>query len=345
MCVNYYLTVLSICPVKVFQTTPLLRKGHTLRSEKLPDLPLDTACVTAVYIEGKVYVCGGRCRDAESGCLVHVYNFDEKKWSTLPTPAPQYRCEAIAFNNQLVLMGGREASSFKITNIINTWTGDCWQNELPAMPVNRLRPGIILYRKYIIAAGGMSEHNRALLSSIDILDTETRQWWTPANFQLPQPMYALSVTTSSSYLYVAAAIVDYDITNNLKTPSNEAWQLPVDVLEDVLTTKGNNERHHWTVIAPTPYNHSTLLKGNTHPLAVGGAMKGNQSGSNATCHICAYDHVRNQWSSVGQLQEPRARCAVVCVNESSFLVCGGYSDTAKDPQPRISSVELLTVHR
>ena len=339
---------MSFCLVKVLQTGPLLHDSPTLLSEKLPELPVQTACTTAVIIDRKVYICGGRCDDAELGRQVYVCSLNEKIWSTLSEPAPQYRCEAIVINNQLVFIGGREASSRKITNMVSTWTGQRWQQDIPAMPTKRIRPGVIMHDKYVIAAGGMSEHNRALLSSIDILDTSTLQWWTSANFQLPQPMYAVDITVCSGHVYVAAAIIDYDITNNEKIPSNKAWQLPVDVLEEVLTVKKNSSlqryRYQWKEIAPTPNNHSTLLKSSIHPVAIGGSVKGDRSGCNSSPNISVYDPEHNQWSTVGQLLEPRARCAVVCVSGSSFLVCGGYSDTAIDPQPRLSSVELLSYH-
>ena len=333
--------------MKVFQTPPLLHDGPTLLSEKLLDLPMQTACATAVVIDRKVYICGGRCDDVESSRQVHVYCLNAKTWSTLSEPAPQYRCEAIAIINQLVLLGGHEASSRKITNMVSTWTGHRWQQDIPAMPTMRMRAGVIVYEKYVIVAGGISEPRRALLSNIDILDTSTLHWWTPMNFQLPQPMYALDLTVCSGHVYVAAAIIGYDIINKVKTPSNKAWQLPVDVLEEVLTVKKNSslQRCQWKEIAPTPKNQSTLLKSSIHPIAVGGSEIGDRSGCNSTCNISVYDPEHDQWSTVGQLLEPRARCAVVYVSESSFLVCGGYSDAFTDPQPRLSSVELLSVHK
>ena len=329
--------------MKVFQTDPLLEKLN-LHSEKLVELPIGTGCATAVIIGRKVYVCGGRCDTVELGRQVHVYCLKEKTWTPLPAPTPQFRCEAIAINNQLVLIGGHEASSEKITNMVSTWTGRDWQQDIPAMPTKRLRPGVIKYDKFIIAAGGMSEHNLILLSTIDILDTSTMHWWTPANFQLPMPMYALNLAVCSSGMYVAAAIIDWNVTSICKVPSNKAWHLPVDVLEETLTPKKEQnivpQQYRWREIAPTPYNHSTLLKSSTHPVAIGGAVGGDRSGCNSNPDISVYNPFHDRWSTVGELLEQRARCTVACVNSSGFLVCGGYSDTVN--QPCISSVELLS---
>ena len=337
--------VYLFCLTKVLQTAPLVRDCFTLCSEdsdSLPDLPILTACATAVIIGRKLYVCGGRCDTVELGRQVHVHCLKEKTWTTLSERAPQYRCEAIEINNQLVLIGGRDPTR-NITNMVSTLTGQGWEQHIPVMPTKRLRPGVIKYDKFIIAAGGMSEHNQILLSSIDILDTVTMHWWMPANFQLPMPMYALDIAVCSSGMYVAAAIIDYDTTTNEKKSSNDAWQLPVGVLEEVLSEKKSApQRYGWVKIAPTPYNHSTLVKSSPHPVAIGGAVRGDQSGCNSTQNISVYDPIGNKWSTVGQLLVPRARCAAVTVSGSSVLVCGGYRDTAKDPQPRISSVELLS---
>jgi len=340
---TYFTCLYLFCLTKVFQTAPRVHDSLTLDSDSLPHLPILTACATAVIIGRKVYVCGGRCDNIERGRQVHVYCLKEKTWTTLSEPAPQYRCEAIEINNQLVLIGGRDATR-NMTNMVSTWTGQHWQQDIPVMPTKRVRPGVIKYDKHVIAAGGMSEHNQILLSSIDILDTVTMQWWTPANFQLPIPMYAQDIAVCSSGMYVAAAIIDYDKSNNKKISSSNAWQLPVGVLEEVLIGQKKHcpQRYGWREIAPTPYSHSTLVKTSPHPVAIGGAEGKDLSGRNSTPNISVYNPNCDKWSTVGQLQVSRARCAAVTVSGSSLLVCGGYSDTAKDPQPRISSVELLS---
>ena len=129
--------LLVICLTKVLQTAPLVHDSLTLDLDSQPDLPILAACATAVIIGRKVYVCGGRCDSVELGRQVHVYCLKKKTWTPLSEPTPQYRCKAIAINNQLVLIGGRDATC-KITNMVSTWTGQCWQQDMPAMPTNRV---------------------------------------------------------------------------------------------------------------------------------------------------------------------------------------------------------------
>ena len=118
-------------------------------------------------------------------------------------------------------------------------------------------------------------------------------------------------------------------------PSNALWQLPVSALENVLTTGGDDTSHQWTAIVPTPYYHSAILKGTAHIVAVAG------DDYKSTSDVCVYYPDTNKWSKVGQLGVPRARCKVVSLSRTSFIVCGGCSDT--DRNTLLTSVEVVHV--
>ena len=264
-----------------------------------------------------------------------MYDLDKATWTKLP-PAPQYNSEAVAVNNRLVLIGGHETSSRTFSNMVSTWTGQGWQQDIPAMPTKRLRPGVTTCGTYVIVAGGRAEDNQTLFNSIDVLNTATLLWSTPANLQLPQPMYSVQITVSATHICVACACITYDATTNTGNLSNSVWQLPVSTLTKVLMGE-DHSAHDWEVIAPTPHCISALLQDTAHPLAVGGHVSGK-----ATSNIAMYDPRSNKWSTVGQLLEPRTRCTVVGLSRHSFLVCGGVSDP-KDRNTRLSSVEVVSV--
>ena len=319
---------------QVFQSSQLLEDRPTLLSVRLPDLPTATAYATAIVIARNVYVCGGLCGDAASARVVQVYDLDKATWTKLP-PTPQYNSEAAAINNQLVLIGGCEASSRTISNMVSTWTGQGWQQDIPAMPTKRTRPGVTTYGTYVIVAGGRAEDDHTLLNSIDVLDTTTCQWSTPANLQLPRPMYLMQITVSATHICVASAAITHNATTNTGTSPKSVWQLPVSTLTKVLMGEDHSP-HDWEVIAPTSYCGSALLQHTTHPLAVGGHDSGK-----ATTNIAVYDPRSNEWSTVGQLLEPRTRCTVVGLSRHSFLVCGGLSDRM-DRNTRLSSIEVVS---
>ena len=250
---------------------------------------------------------------------MQVYDLDKATWTKLP-PAPQYCSQAVAINNQLVLIGGYEASSNTVSNMVSTWTGQGWQQDIPAMPTKRVRPGVTTYGTYVIVAGGIAEDNQTLLNSIDVLDTATCQWSTPSNLQLPQPMFSMQITVSATHICVASADITYDVTTKTGTSSKSVWQLPVSTLTKVLMGEDHSP-HDWEKITPTSctsYYGSALLQHTTHPLAVGGHVS-----CKTTSNIAVYDPRSNKWSTVGQLLEPRAVCTVVGLSRHSFLVCGG----------------------
>ena len=316
----------------MLQTTPVQHNKPSLHSVKLPDLPVATAFATAVIIARNVYVCGGTCGDVTSAQLVQVFDLDMEAWTSLPH-APLYNSQATAINNQLVLIGGQDAISCTITNRSVTWTGQDWQQDLPEMPTKRARPGLTTLDTYVIVAGGLAEDKQTLLSSVDVLNTTTLQWWTPSNLQLPRPMYAMALTISPTNVTVASAIVE-------PIACKSVWQLPVTALQKVLANDDTTPQHvHWTEIEPTPNYLSSLFQSTAYTVAVGGR----DYSTKPTSDLAFYDSHCSRWSIVGQLLTPRMRCTAVSVSAHSFLVLGGYSDAWNPQNTRLSSVELVHV--
>ena len=305
---------------------------------RLPDLPIAASFTTALVIARNVYVCGGGCGDVASAHVVQVYDLDKATWTKLP-PAPQYFSEAAAINNQLILIGGREASSGTVTNMVSTWTGQDWQQDIPAMPTKRFRPGVTTCNTYLMVAGGLAEDKQTLLGSIDVMDTTTRQWYTPANLQLPRPTSTMQMTVSATHICVASAVIAYNASTDMFFSPKIVWELPVNTLSKLLVGEDSGP-HQWTEIAPTPHYWSALLQDTAHPLAVGG----HNDSIKPTTDIAVYDHHSNKWSTVlvGQLLEPRAWCIAVSLSRHSFLVCGGFSDP-RDINTLLSSVEVVSV--
>ena len=321
--------------MQVFQTGQLLEDPPTLHSARLTDLPIATIAATAIVIGRNVYVCGGLCPETKLACVVQAYNLDKEMWTQLP-PAPQYDSEAAAIDNELVLIAGAEASSHMITNMISSWTRQVWQQNIPAMPTKRFRPGVVTYGTYLIVAGGRADDEQTILSSIDVLDTTTRQWQTPANLQLPRPMYEMRITVCATHIYMASATIAFDANTKRRSLSKSVWQLPVSTLEKVL----ENEDHsplQWVETAPSTFYRSTLLQYTAHPLAIGGRF----SSYKPSRSIAVYDPHSNNWSSVGLLLEPRVGCAVVSLSTCSFMVCGGCSDSRNPLSTSLNTVEVV----
>ena len=282
-----------------------------------------------------MYICGGLCPNATLACIVLAYNIDKATWTQLP-PAPQYYSEAAAIDNELVLIAGHEASSGTVTNMVNSWSGQGWEQNIPALPTKRFRPGVMTYGTYVIVAGGLAEDKQTILSSIDVLDTATRQWQTLANLQLPRPMFEIQMKVCATHMYVASARITYDAATNTGTDSKSVWQLPVSTFVKVLENEDRSPLQ-WAETAPTPFYMSTLLQHTAHPLAVGG----DDDSAKPTPNIAVYDPRSNKWSTVGQLLEPRVWCTVVSLSRDTFMVCGGCSYARNLRSTLLNTVERV----
>ena len=306
-----------------------------MQSEKLPDLPIPTCDASAVMINDHIYVFGGLCRrgDVDLARQVQVYDVNSNVWRRLP-PSPQYDCQGLAIDGKLVLIGGFEAASEEITNLVSTWTGQGWQQD-PPMPTKRYRPGVTTYHTFVVVAGGRAKDNRTLLSSIDILNITERQWSALANLQLPQPMYDVKCAIFTAHLCVASAHISYDADTDSRTTLNEVWQLPVTALAG-----DDDTTHQWTTAAPTPYYNSAILQDTAHIVAVGG---NDDISGEPKSDIFVYNPDRDVRSKVGQLGVSCARCAVVSLNRTSFIVFGGCTNTRDPFNTLLPSVEMVHV--
>ena len=295
-----------------------------LHSVKMADLRIPTAHATAVPIGRNVYLAGGLAPDVRSAEIVQVYNIDTGKWSTLP-PAPQYNSEAIAINNNLVLIGGKESSTKKITNMVSTWLveEEKWTQTIPPMSTRRLRPGVLLLKNYLFVFGGGGEDDKTLLDSFEVLDIEENQWSSGRGL-LPRPLYNFKLGIFGDVVILTSAWTT--------TTTTKSWKIPVRVLEDSVTDS-SSQPIQWTPIADTPYYQSSLVTNSEQPVLVGG-FRGGQS----TKDISLY--TSNRWEIVGHLSEPRISPAVVAISDTSFLVFGGYTNVQN--ASLVKSAELIS---
>ena len=323
----YVLILMSVCSSsQVFQSDKMDRSG--LHLGKMADLPIPIFDPTAVLIGRNMYLAGGIAPDIKSSRIVQVYNIDTGKWTTLP-PAPQYNSEAIAINNNLVLIGGVESSTWKITNMVSTWLveEEKWTQTIPPMSTRRDRPGVLLLKNYLFVFGGGGEDDKTLLDSFEVLNVEENQW-SSGHGLLPRPLYAFDLGLFGDAVILTCALI------SITTLTTKSWKIPVCVLEDSVTNS-SSQPIQWTPIADTLFYQSTLLTNSKQPVLVGGHRGGQTT---KAIHLYTQDH----WEVVGHLSEPRMRPAVVTISDNSFLVFGGRTDPYNaERSSLLSSVELI----
>ena len=319
---------MSVCSSSQVFRSDEMHKSN-LQSVKMADLPIPTSNAKVVLMGRNVYIAGGVAPDVRSSQIVQIYNIDTGKWSTLP-PAPQYWSEAIAINNNLVLIGGWESSTGKSTNLVSTWLveEEKWTQTIPPMNTRRARPGVLLLKNFLFVFGGIGKDGEIALDSFEVLNIEENQWSSGRGL-LPQPLINLKLGVFGDAVILTSAWI------GTTTPTTKSWKIPVRVLEDSVTNS-SSQPIQWTPIANSPYYRSSLLTNSKQPVLVGGHSRGGQPTKDIHLYTPDLDHCE----VVGQLSEPRIRPVVVTISDNSFLVFSGRTDPS-NLHSQLNSVELI----
>ena len=319
--------------LQIFRSDLLLQDNSTLHSVKLPDLPIPTCYATATIIGNTLYVSGGACPDRESALFVQAYDINTGTWSTLP-PSPVYNSESAVINGRLTLIGGRDASTRKITNEVWSWHEEEkeWRKTIPSMPTERLRPGVVQSGNVVAVFGGVASDLETVLDTVDILNTATLQWTTSHSLKLPIPMWGMKTATCDGHVYIACG---WDRPDR---PIKRVLKLPLSVLDQAVAKQQvNPPQCQWTEVEETPFNRSGLLPTSHHPLVVGGCDTSSNSSSSSI--ISVFDSNVNKWSNVEHYSVACRPC-LLSVSCSAFVVIGGFANPKDPKQSSLNTFEL-----
>ena len=335
-------------------------------------MPLEaTPCALQVFpsvVHGnKVYVTGigitkgkGAKDDVPKGDVsrqIQVYPLDgEGSWSTLPLPeypkqkpAPNYNAPVTVINGRIALVGGRDAETGKITNVLSTWNEEKheWENDNPPlMPTKRLASGVCHQDNLLLVVGGVVDDKvRMLVNTVDVYDFSSNRWYTPKALDLPiAQLRSPHVVIFKEYVYVIGGATAYPAPPEKGEAqyNRYAWRaLWSDVKEAVskagaVVKQGAHKRAAedepskrvesvWRRIADPPVLRPTVVCYEDFLMAVGGVKGGTpQEGIYKFIDGNNIDSC-GSWKLVGNMSMGRYRHAVVPVGSrgSALFVVGG----------------------
>ena len=131
---------------------------------------------------------------------VFAFNSANSKWSELPT-CP-YRGFSLAIVNSLLTAIGGVTQNDEVTNSLLSLTDEKWTEKFPPMPTKRWVTAAVYSGKHLIVAGGTSGESNKCLSVVEVMDTETLQWYKASS--LPHPLYQGSATLCGDQIYILA---------------------------------------------------------------------------------------------------------------------------------------------
>ena len=245
-----------------------------------------------------------------------VYSYDSQGqlWQELPDCHSRYSALVMA-KDKLTTVGGEQYGRGP-TNSLASLTGEGkdskWVELFPRMPTARCDLAAVCRGRNVIAAGGYGGGRR--LSTVEILDTDLRQWSSAAS--LPHPMREASITVCGDLLYLLGG---WD-QNDHRTLSVLTSSI-TDLLHQQQETA--NQPAVWRRAADAPYYGSTAVSVGGQLLAIGGYEARNTSA------IVAYDPTSDSWQDMGHMTTPRYRTLVALLPSNELIVAGGVGGEKK----------------
>ena len=246
---------------------------------------------------------------------IYAYDTASYDWSQLPD-CPYGDCSLVIIKTLLTTVGGFD-HRFKITNRLFSLTGDGkgqnWNDIFPPMPTKREYAAALSTGSYLIVAGG--EDEEVVLQTVEVMNTETRQWSVTAN--LPEPLSELSATVCGDRIYLLGG------KDANKKPSATIYICTLSSLSQPLESPrsptSNKSKAVWNRARDLLVTYSTCVSFNGHLLVVGGE----HSDGKPTTAVQKYNPVDNSWKVVGQMLTTRRKCFVAVLPNNQLMVVGG----------------------
>ena len=175
-----------------------------------------------------------------------------------------------------------------------------------------------------------------MLSTVEVMDTETRQWSTAAD--LPRRMSYVSATVCGDRLYMlGGAEGDYYVKSVYTCSVSALLQscVPSSLEAEFHRTSLEDKARVWRQVADLPVTQSACEYFHGRLLAVGG-MKF-ESGKDTTA-VYIYNFTTNSWEIISHIKTGRHLCFTAVLPNNQLMIVGGvirynYTD----------SIELATV--
>ena len=258
----------------------------------------------AVVLNNKVYVSPADrldptgMMDFESN-IVCIYDVSGNSWKEIKSATSQHAL--IVYNNQLVLVGGKDHSTHTCTNELWVLQDEelGWTQPLPPMPTKRFNTSAIGTGKHLAVAGGQ-EPVGFHPPPIDTVEIYDGQEWKAAE-SLPKPSYRMKSVLQGDMWYLMGGKeqgrdIYYTSLSDLIATSNPGITTPV-----------------WKELPDVPFENSSPAVFMNELIAIGGKVAVDRLSllallpSQYTSKIHAYSTSTQSWVYVGDT--PTAYCS------------------------------------
>lgn len=270
-----------------------------------------------VYLRKRLYIGGGNTGDHFTDMLVFQYNPLSNKWVALPPTL--VTCFGLCkLEGELVAVGGlvgNKASTF--VSIFDSFTKR-WKDSLPPLENARHSPSCTSVTSAIIVAGGVSPEGEPV-SSVEVLKSDTFQWYTASYLSRSASLSHLSISSLGDTVYVLGG---YQST----TASSSSRVVHSCPLELLLSYSGMTP-YAWLSMPDTPNLQSTAASLGACLLSLGGTTTAYTPPVHQSIH--AFSPATNSWLHVGELPYAFCHGTAVSLPNNELFVMGGWVQPGK----------------
>ena len=276
--------------------------------------------VQSVLVQGTLYVGGGETGSGNNEYIVMAYDISGGKWAKLPPYSECYFAMTV-INSQLVLIGGGPYAGRK-SKVLGVWSAGSkkWTHPYPDMLTACYRCSAAVYNEWLVVAGGWGAGS-VRLSSVQVMNTDTKQWYTAP--PTPVPWTEMKTAVVGDVCYFMGGFVSGTATSKVYGVS-----LPA------LISQLNSEKKSVQL-----WKESELRYAYSAPLTINGslfAVGGHDEASKPVSAIHVYQPDAEKWANVRDLPTPRHLCTCTMISDVKLLVAGG-----KPAGTRVDIAQLL----
>ena len=308
-----------------------LRPPLSLNWRRGEDMQQKISGIGSVVIGNTVYFCGvavdeyfgfvdGLKYNYES--TVMKLNLYQDKWTRLPQISFNYFAMT-SLNTQLVLVGGTDIVSRKVSGQIAVFESNEWIHPFPPMNIARGGSTAVCLDNHIIVAGGFDDQYRCL-SSVEVLDVVSKVWYHAS--PLPNALSGMNSTVIGNTLFLVGGFDGIRLSKMVHKVNL------IELIANAISLKQATPTL-WQLIEESPLENSAPLSVKGSLLAVGGHQDHFKSSSS----IFLYQADGKRWIKVGDLPTARYSCTCSVLPIGEVIVAGGLSE----PQVFLTSVNFL----
>ena len=235
----------TVCPAVSSQFN-LLHPMTSIIWRKTPPLPpvrRDSlfSHLQCVVIGQKVFVVGWA--PGAGGWPVVVYHIRSDSWN-IHSWSPTRDAALTTYHSELVLIGGVEIGTGRLTNRVLVWQEGEWHPSLPPMTVARSSASAVSSGNLIIVAGGDTSPDSLPWSSTNVVELFNGHSWMMAQ-PLPVAGWGMKIVLLNGELYLGGQRLLGMVQDR------EVFRATVQSL--VNSTENDSQSQVWTRLPPVPH--------------------------------------------------------------------------------------------